>query len=271
MASGERDWVSRGTDPGRANLARVYDYWLGGSHNVPADRDAARAISDVEPAMPTIARANRAFLGRALRFLAAARIGQFLDIGSGIPTERNVHEVAQQADPAARVVYVDADPVAVADGRAMLAGNPGAAIIEADLRDPDKILADAEVHRLIDFGRPAGLLLTGVLHFLADADDPWRIVAALRDALAPGSYLVIGHATTAGRPAAAAETETARHPSIAPSLHMRSRAPIFRFFEGFNLVDPGQVFVPLWRPDSPAGIPDDPTPFKTLVGVARKP
>jgi len=260
--------MSRGADTGRANLARIYDYWLGGSHNVPADRDAARVIREIEPAMPAIARANRAFLGRAVRFLAAAGIGQFLDIGSGIPTERNVHEVAQQADPAATVAYVDVDPVAVADGRAMLAGNPGAAMVEADLRDPDKILADSEVQRLIDFGRPAGLLLTGVLHFLADADDPWRIVATLRDALAPGSYLVLGHATTAGRPAVVADPES--NPAVAPSLHMRSRAPIFRFFEGFNLVDPGQVFVPLWRPDSPAGVPDDPTLFKTLVGVARR-
>jgi SAM-dependent methyltransferase len=270
LASSETDRVSRGADTDPANMARVYDYWLGGSHNSPADRDAARAISAIEPAMPARARASRAFLGRAVRFLAGAGIDQFLDIGSGIPTERNTHEVAQQADPAARVAYVDVDPVAVAHGRAILAGNSGAAMVEADLREPDKILADSEVQRLIDFGRPAGLLLTGVLHFLADADDPWRIVATLRDALAPGSYLVLGHATTAGRPAAAPRTETESGRGAGPSLHPRSRAPIFRFFEGLNLVDPGQVFVPLWRPESPAGVPEDPTPFATLVGVARK-
>jgi S-adenosyl methyltransferase len=206
-----------------------------------------------------------------VRFLSGTGIRQFLDVGSGIPTERNVHEVAQQADPAARVAYINVDPVAVAHGRAILAGNPGAAIAQADLRDPDKILADSEVQRLIDFGRPAGLLLTGVLHFLADADDPWRIVATLRDALAPGSYLVLGHATTAGRPGLVAGTETVCDRSVATSLHLRSRAPIFRFFEGFDLVDPGQVFVPLWRPESPADVPDDPTPFATLVGVARRP
>ena len=271
MASSETDWVSRGADTDRANTARIYDYWLGGSHNFPADRDAARTISEVEPAMPAIARANRAFLGRAVRFLAGAGIGQFLDIGSGIPTERNVHEVAQQAEPAARVAYVDVDPVAVAHGQAMLTSNPGAAMVEGDLREPDKILADSAVQRLIDFGRPAALLLIGVLHFLADADDPWRIVASLRDALAPGSYLVLGHATTAGRPGLVTGTETVCDRSVATSLHLRSRAPIFRFFEGFDLVDPGQVFVPLWRPESPADVPDDPTPFATLVGVARRP
>jgi SAM-dependent methyltransferase len=266
LASSETDWVSRGADTDRANTARGYDYWLGGSHNFPADREVARAISEIEPATPAIARANRAFLGRAVRFLAGAGIGQFLDIGSGIPTERNVHEVAQEADPAARVAYVDVDPVAVAHGRAILAGNPGAAIVEADLRDPGKILADSEVQGLIDFGRPAGLLLTGVLHFIAATDDPWRIVATLRDALAPGSYLVLGHATDAGRPG----TQAVYNRSVADTLHLRSRAGIFRFFEGFDLVDPGLVFVPLWRPDSPADVPDDPTPFGTLVGVARK-
>ena len=267
MASGETDWVSRGADTDRANSARVHDYWLGGSHNFPADREAARAISEIELAMPAIERANRAFLGRAVRFLAAAGIGQFLDVGSGIPTERNVHEVAQHADPAARVAYVDVDPVAVAHGRAMLAGDPGVAMVQADLRDPDKILADSQIQRLIDFGQAAGLLLTGVLHFIAATDDPWRIVATLRDALAPGSYLVLGHATDAGRP----RIQAVCNRSVADRLHLRSRAGIFRFFEGFDLVDPGLVFVPLWRPESPADVPDDPVPFGTLVGVARRP
>jgi SAM-dependent methyltransferase len=267
LASSETDWVSRGADTDRANAARVYDYWLGGSHNFPADRSAARAISEIEPAMPAIARANRAFLGRAVRYLAAAGIGQFLDIGSGIPTERNVHEVAQEADPAARVAYVDADPIAIAHGRAVLAANPGAAIVEGDLREPDKILADSAVQDLIDFARPAALLLTGVLHFIAAPDDPWQTVATLRDALAPGSYLVIGHATDAGRPG----SQDLCSRSVESSLQLRSRAGIFRFFEGLDLVDPGLVFVPLWRPDSPAEVPDDPTPFGTLVGVARRP
>jgi hypothetical protein len=174
-------WVPPGVDTKRANVARVYDYWLGGSHNFLADQDAARATAAVQPSVRMSARANRAFLGRAVRFLAANGIRQFLDIGSGIPTEGNVHEIAQRADPDARIVYADVDPVAVAHSRALLDGSQGAAVIEADLREPAEILRNATVRGMIDFAQPVGLLLVAVLHFLADADDPWRIVATLRD------------------------------------------------------------------------------------------
>jgi hypothetical protein len=269
--AGEPDWVPPGVDTKRANVARVYDYWLGGSHNFLADQDVARAITAVEPKMREIARANRQFLGRAVRYLAAAGIHQFLDIGSGIPTEGNVHEVAQHADPAARVVYADVDQVAIAHSKAILADNKNATIVEADLREPEKILASDEVRRLIDFGQPTGLLLMVVLHFIADADDPWRIVATLRDALAPGSYLVLGHATHEGRPRVARASERVYNRSVSTQLHLRSRAEIRRFFDGFELVDPGLVYVPLWRPDSPADVPGDPGQFGCLVGVARKP
>jgi S-adenosyl methyltransferase len=157
--AGEPDWVRPGVDTKRANVARVYDYWLGGSHNFLADQDVARAIAAVEPKMRAIARANRQFLGRAMRYLAASGIRQFLDIGSGIPTEGNVHEVAQQAAPGARVVYADVDRVAIAHSKAILAGNQNATIVEADLREPEKILASDDVRRLIDLGQPVGLLL----------------------------------------------------------------------------------------------------------------
>ena len=140
MSTGEAEWAPPGVDTKRANVARVYDYWLGGSHNFLADQDAGRAIAAVDPNARMFARANRAFLGRAVRFLAATGIRQFLDIGSGIPTQGNVHEVAQQADPAARVVYADIDPVAIAHSKAILDGNENAAIIEADLREPEQIL-----------------------------------------------------------------------------------------------------------------------------------
>jgi SAM-dependent methyltransferase len=269
--AGEPDWVPPGIDTKRANVARVYDYWLGGSHNFLADQDVARAIAAVEPKMREIARANRQFLGRAVRYLAAAGIHQFLDIGSGIPTEGNVHEVAQDADPGARVVYADVDEVAIAHSKAILAGHENATVVEADLREPEKILADDEVRRLIDFGQPAGLLLMVVLHFIADAEDPWRIVATLRDALAPGSYLVLGHATHEGRPAVAHATERVYNRSVSTQLHLRSRAEIQRFFDGFEIVDPGLVYVPLWRPDPPADVPGDPGQFGCLVAVARKP
>jgi hypothetical protein len=257
-------------DTRRANTARVYDYWLGGSHNFLADRDVARAIAAAAPNAPAIAVAGRAFLGRAVRFLAAAGIRQFLDIGSGLPTQANVHEVAQQAAPGARVAYADIDPVVIAHSTALLAGNQNAAIIDASLRDPEKILADPATQALIDFSQPVGLLLVAVLHFIADADDPWRIVATLRGALAPGSYLVLAHGTSDGQPRVAQAVEKIYNRSVSADLHIRSRAEILRFFDGFDLVSPGLVYLPQWRPDSPADVPGDPASFGNLAGVARK-
>jgi hypothetical protein len=270
VTAGEDDWVPPEVDTKRANVARVYDYWLGGSHNFLADQDVARGIAAVEPNARAIALAGRAFLGRAVRFLAAAGVRQFLDIGSGIPTRGNVHEVAQQASPGARVVYADVDPVAVAHSKAILAGNASAAIIHADLREPEKILGHDTTRRLIDFSQPTGLLLVSVLHFLPGADDPWQIVATLRDALAPGSYLVLGHGTSEGKPAVAQAVEKLYNRSVSTDLHIRSRAEILRFFDGFDLVDPGLVYLPQWRPDTPADMPSDPNAFGNLVGVARK-
>jgi len=264
-------WVPPGVDIKRANVARVYDYLLGGSHNFLADQDLGRAIAAVEPNARAGARANRDFLGRAVRLLADAGIRQFLDIGSGIPTQGNVHEVAQLADPAARVVYADIDPVAIAHSRAILAGNQNATIIDADLREPEKILAEHAAGRLIDFTQPTGLLLVAVLHFISDAEDPWEIVATLRDALAPGSYLVLCHATNESKPTVAQAAEKVYNRSVATQAHTRSRANIQRFFDGFDLVDPGLVYIPQWRPESASDVPSDPTKLWGLVGVARKP
>ncbi len=268
--AGEPDWVPPGVDTRRANIARVYDYWLGGTHNFLADQDLARAITAVEPNMRAIARANRAFIGRAVRHMAAAGVRQFLDIGSGIPTEGNVHEVAQQAAPEARVVYVDADPVAVAHSKAILRGNPDVSVVAADVREPEKILAHPVTRELIDFSQPTGLLLVQVLHFLSDAEDPWAILATLRDGLAPGSQLVLSHATDESRPATAHAAEKVYNRSVTTGVHVRSRADIGRFFGGFALLDPGLVYVPQWRPDSPGDVPDDPSRLWALVGVGRK-
>jgi SAM-dependent methyltransferase len=268
--AGEPDWVPPGVDTKRANIARVYDYWLGGTHNFLADQDLARQITAVEPNMRDMARANRAFIGRAVRYLAAAGVRQFLDIGSGIPTEGNVHEVAQQAAPGARVVYVDADPVAIAHSRALLTGHPDAGIVAADLREPEQILAHPVTRELIDFSQPTGLLLVQVLHFLGDAEDPWAIVARLRDALDPGSHLVLGHATDESRPATAHAAERVYNRSVTTGAHVRSRADIGRFFDGFTLLDPGLVYIPQWRPDSPGDVPADPSRLWALVGVGRK-
>jgi hypothetical protein len=267
----EPGWVPPEADTRRANVARVYDYLLGGSHNYLADQDLGRSLAAVDPNVRAIARANRDFLGRAVRFLARAGIDQFLDIGSGIPTQGNVHEIAQQGRPAARVVYADIDPVAVAHSRAILAGNQHAAVITADLRDPGQILADPVTRQLIDFSQPAGLLLSSVLPFLADDEEPWPVVAQLREALAPGSYLALCHATSDGRPAVTRAMDKVYRGGVQAGGTIRSRAAILRFFDGFELVEPGLVNVPAWRPDSTAGLPADPGQFWVLGGVGRKP
>jgi hypothetical protein len=265
------DWVPAGVNRDQASIARVYDYLLGGDHNLPVDQELGRSLAAVDPNVALLARANRAFLRRAVRFGSQAGISQFLDIGSGIPTEGNVHEVAQQASPAARVVYADIDPAAVAHSRVILAGNPGAAIIEGDLRQPGAILGHPETRRLIDFRQPAGLLLVSVLPFVADAEDPWRIVATLRDALAPGSFIAVSHATDEGRPVAVQAMGKVYSDGVPTPGGIRSRAGIRRFFDGLRLVDPGLVNVPLWRPGAPADVPADPGRFWVLAGVGVQP
>jgi SAM-dependent methyltransferase len=270
MVAAEPGWVPPGVDTKRANSARVYDYWLGGTHNFLADQDLGRAIAAVDPIVREGARANRAFLGRAVRFLTASGIRQFLDIGSGIPTQGNVHEVARQADPQARVVYADIDPVAVAHSQAILEGDERTAVLEGDLRDPAAILESPATQRLIDFREPVGLLLVAVLHFIADADDPQRLVAGLRDVLAPGSYLVLGQGTSADKPVVANAFEKVYNSASTTSIRMRPRAEIARFFGDFELVDPGLVYVSQWRPASPGDVPADPSAHANIVGVARK-
>jgi len=262
-------WVPPGVDTGEANIARVYDWWLGGNHNFRADQDAARAMIAIEPNARGIARANRAFLGRAVRFLAAeAGIDQFLDIGSGIPTNNNVHQVAQDAAPGARVVYADADNIAVAHSRLILEDNPDATVIQADLREPAKILSDPETQLLLDFTRPVAVLLVAVLHFLPDSDNPHQIVATLRDALAPGSYLVVSHACRDTMPAAAA-VEAVYRSRVASKGRARTRAEISGFFDGFTLIDPGLTWMTEWRPDRPEDVPEHPENFWFLTGVGQ--
>jgi hypothetical protein len=269
VTPGQPDWVPPDVDTRRANPARVYDYLLGGTHNFLADQDVARAMTAIDPNIRSAARANRAFIERAVRFLAGSGIRQFLDIGSGIPTEGNVHEIAHQAAPGSHVVYVEVDPVAVAHSRALLAGNDNAEIVDADLRDPGAILANEQTRRLIDFSQPVGLLLSGVLHFISDDDNPWRITRTLRDALASGSYLVLGHGSHDGTVTRA--VLTAYNRSVSTPSNLRARDEILRFFEGFDLVEPGLVPMTQWRPDSPQEVPAGDSPFWVLVGVARKP
>lgn len=270
MVEQQADWVPEGIDTGQANVARVYDALLGGTHNFAADRDLARAVRSVEPQVRTIARMNRACLGRAVRYLAAeAGIRQFLDIGSGIPTEGNVHEVAQEADPEARVVYVDNDPVAVAHSRAILADNPRAQAIQADLREPEHILSHHAVRDLLDLTEPVAVLLVTILHFIKDEENPAALVAHLRTAMAPGSYLVISHATTADRPdtaKAAAQAYQRASAQVTP----RSREAVHDLFAGFDLLDPGLVYLPQWRPHTPDDVDEHPEWCMMLAGVGRK-
>jgi SAM-dependent methyltransferase len=262
-------WVPSEVDLTRPSAARVYDFYLGGSHNLDVDRRMAREAIAMWPDLPAIMQSNRAFLRRAVRYLAARGVTQFLDIGSGIPTVGNVHEVAHEADPQARVVYVDSDPVAVAHSRAILAGNERTLVLRADLREPDSILDDPSVRALIDLQHPVAVLMVAVLHFVPDEDDPVGAVARIRDRLAPGSHLVLSHASAEGRPEQAASHRQLYRRTATP-MTMRSPAGIARFFDGFDLVDPGLVWLPLWRPDEPGASHQQPHRTTGLAGVGRR-
>lgn len=247
----------------------MYDALLGGTHNFAVDRDVASALTAIEPAAREAARANRAFLGRAVRFLVDAGIRQFLDIGSGVPTSGNVHEIAQSAAPDSRVVYVETDPVAIAHSRSILAGNAGATIVHADLREPDVILAHPEVRRLIDFDRPMALLLVAVLHFITDEERPGDLVKRLATGMAPGSYLVISHGTLDGRSTKVIEAVEKLYSRTSAPGRARDHATVKTFFDGFELLEPGLVRLPLWRPDGD-GMPENPEQSAGYAGVARK-
>ncbi|MBT2507399.1 SAM-dependent methyltransferase [Streptomyces sp. ISL-98] len=264
-------WAPQGIDISVPSVSRIYDFYLGGSHNFEVDREAARKAMAFMPGLPKIMQANRAFMRRAVRFAADEGITQFLDIGSGIPTFGNVHEVAQAANPEARVMYVDHDPVAVAHSEAVLEGNDRAGIAAADLRKPQEILSSPVVNGLIDFERPVALLLVAVLHFIEDADDPQAAVATLRDALAPGSVVILTHASYEGIPLTVEQASgtVAVYQNIRNPLIMRSREEITRFFEGYTMVDPGLVSMPDWRPETTSS-QEDPFAFSGFAGVGRK-
>ncbi|MBJ7902980.1 SAM-dependent methyltransferase [Streptomyces sp. DSM 110735] len=264
-------WAPRSIDISVPSVSRMYDYYLGGSHNFEVDREAARSAMEFIPGLPKIMQANRAFLRRAVRFATDQGLTQFLDIGSGIPTYGNVHEIAQSAAPGARVVYVDHDPVAVAHSEAVLAGNPDTEVVAADLRKPQEILASPQVERLLDLERPVALLLVAVLHFVEDSDDPHTALAELHAALAPGSLLILTHAAYEGIPVTPERAEGAVdvYKDIRSPLIMRSRDEIARFFEGYDMVEPGLVPMPEWRPES-APEDEDAYAFSGFAGVGRK-
>lgn len=264
-------WAPQGIDISVPSVSRIYDYYLGGSHNFEVDREAARRAMEFMPGLPKIMQANRAFMRRAVNYAVSEGVTQFLDIGSGIPTFGNVHEVAQKASAESRVVYVDHDPVAVSHSRAVLDGNEQAAVVSADLRKPQQILDSPEATGLLDLERPVALLLVAVLHFLEDEDDPQSAVAELRDALAPGSLVIVTHASYEGIPVPKEQAggTVDVYQNIRNPLVMRSREEIARFFEGYEMVEPGLVSMPLWRPDTPAE-QEDPYAFAGFAGVGRK-
>lgn len=265
------DWVPDGVDVTVPDASRVYDYALGGVHNFQVDREFWARAEKALPGARAIARANRAFLGRAVRELVAAGITQFLDIGSGIPTLGNVHEVSQDANPRARVVYVDRDPIAVHQSRALLAGNRLARVIEADLRDPDAILYHPQVLDLLDFSEPIAVLVVAVLHFIPDSDQPAMIISRIADALEPGSYLVVSHAGPEDSAEKRAAQEVARelYEHTATPLTIRDRGELAALIDDrFALVEPGLVAATDWRPEPDEA--DDPPQPAALVAVARK-
>ncbi|NEB04064.1 SAM-dependent methyltransferase [Streptomyces sp. SID13726] len=266
----DTDSLPPGADPDKASVARMYDAMLGGEHNFAIDREAVAAVTAIDPQVRMLARANRAFLGRAVRFLVGAGVRQFIDLGSGIPTQGNVHEVAQAEHPGARVVYVDKDPVAVAHSTTLLADNPDAGIVDADIRDPAGVLSSPQVRALIDFDEPVAVLMVAILHFVTPEEDPAGIVAAFRDALPEGGWLALSHATDQDRPdTAAAVTQLYRSRATSP-VTVRSHDEIHDLFTGFDLAEPGLVHVPLWRPDAHEQVPENPSEFWVYAGVGRK-
>ena len=251
------------------SVARIYDYLIGGKDNYAADRAAAKQFIDLVPEVPKIARANRDFLVRCVRFLSEAGVRQFIDLGAGIPTSPNVHEVARRAQPGARVVYVDHDPVVLAHGRALLATDDGVAVIRADLREPGQVLSDPTLTGMIDFSQPVAVLLLSVLHFISEEEGAGEIVAGYRDRLPPGGYLVISTGSSEG----SQDAETDRrlrelYKSAGTPLVGRTAAEVMEFFAGCELEKPGLVQAAQWRPDGWAQARA--TQVYMLAGVGRK-
>jgi hypothetical protein len=256
-----------------AHPARMYDYYLGGKTHFAADREAAAKVLEVLPEGRDMAIANRAFLGRAVRFLAGQGITQFLDIGTGIPSPGSTSSIVHRTNPDARVVYVDNDPIVIAHARALLKDGRPVTVVRHDLRDPDGLLASPEVRSTLDLSKPVGVLLVAVLHFIRDQEKPERIVATLKDAMPSGSYLVISHGTQDFDPALATAAVREYDQATAPFV-LRPRQQVEQFFAGLDMAEPGLVQLPLWRPDSAAdGDPADIDPAKIWLyaGVGRKP
>lgn len=275
MTGAERGWL--GADQGTPNVARIYDYVLGGKTHFKADRDAAKRIRANMPEIQDAAWANRGFLQRAVRWLAEeAGLRQFIDIGSGLPTQNNTHDVARKFAPSARVVYVDNDPIVWMHTQALLEGIMSTKVITADVRDPDAVLGNEELRALIDFAEPVGLLLAAVLPFVGGDVDPWALVRRYTAALAPGSYLALSHVVLDNKPERAVDTITEVYASATERLYLRSVAEVERFFAGLELAPPypgagpSVTFAGQWGADDPQAADSDGSRW-SCCGVARKP
>ena len=237
-----------GIDVSRPHVARMYDYYLGGKDNFQVDRDAVARIEKAMPEIGVLAQQNRAFLRRVVRFMSRQGIRQFIDIGSGLPTAGNTHEIAQQVVPDARVVYIDNDPIVLAHGRALLATDDNTTVATADMRRPAEVLKHPETTRLIDFTAPVGVLLVAMVHFLT-LEERSMVMDQLRDALPSGSYIAATHVTVDGNAAEAAAKIEEVYATTPTPIYFREHAEIARFFDGFELVEPGLVTIDTWRPD----------------------
>jgi hypothetical protein len=262
-------WVPPEVDLSRPSVARIYDYLLGGAHNFDADRQIAQKLLAIQPNVRDIARRNRAFLRRVVRFMVDAGIRQFLDLGSGIPTVGNVHEVAQREAPGARVVYVDYETVAVAHSQLLLADNDDADIVFADVTRPADVLGAAATRRLLDFDAPVGILAVTLGHYIPPAADPVGMFARYRDATAPGSYLALTHLTN--------DFESVRGDEIVATMRStqnnvfpRTRAEVLAMFTGYDLVEPGLVTTSHWRPDPGVTVAVDPEEDGLYAAVGRR-
>jgi len=262
------DYVPPEIDPNTPSVARVYDAILGGKDNFAVDRAIAEEAVKVMGDNGNGARLNRAALGRAVRFMAKSGVTQFLDLGSGLPTVQNTHQIAQSVNPRARVVYVDNDPSVYLHGTALLTGDASTTVALADVRDPKALLAMPEIATFLDFTKPIGLILNAVIHHLLVEEEPYRIVDTYKDAVVPGSYLQLTHFSDASDEAKDSVDVLRR---TLGRGQVRTRAEITRFFDGWDLLEPGVVFLPDWRPDEPPTEPPPPGSLLMLAGVARKP
>jgi hypothetical protein len=266
-----------GVDPDTPSPARLYDFYLGGTHNFPVDRAAGEKLRAAMPDLEDAAWANRGFLGRAAQWLAGtAGVRQFIDIGAGLPTQNNTHEAVHKVAPDARILYVDYDPEVEAYAKPLIRDLPTVDIITADLREPDVILNHPGARAMIDFAEPVGLLMTAVVHFVADENDPWSLMARYRDAVAPGSYLALSHVTADKQPARPVQAIYELYENATEKIHLRPKADVERLFAGWALMppfkgaEPEVTWIGLWGADDPEAADDDGSRW-LYAGVGRKP